>query len=356
MSKNLTTNRFIEKAVAVHSNRYNYSLVEYKNNRTKVEIVCREHGSFFQSPNSHMSGSGCPECCKKNRSLSSDRFVEKARNVHGEKYDYSKIKYKNYSTKIEIVCSKHGSFFQRPGDHVCGYGCPRCGGNAKKNNQDFIARAKSVHDNKYDYSRIKYQNAIKKVEIVCADHGAFFQRPGDHLCGNGCPECVKHTRDDFIRKALCVHGDRYDYSMVEYVNTKTKVHIICPDHGNFYQTPKKHLCGSGCPECAVTGFKDSLPAILYYLEIETDKSHVYKIGITNRSIQERYPLMRDRKKFKVLKTWEYPLGSEARKMERKIIKKHKDSLYQGDPPLEGVGTAEMFLSDVLMIEHQKKVV
>lgn len=122
----------------------------------------------------------------------------------------------------------------------------------RKTNDEFIREAQLIHHNKYDYSKVEYANNKTKVCIICPDHGEFWQTPSDHLNGKGCPQCAGNVRcdkDTFIEKAKHIHNDRYDYSKVEYVNAHTKVCIICPEHGEFWQTPNNHLNGNGCPLC-----------------------------------------------------------------------------------------------------------
>ncbi len=120
------------------------------------------------------------------------------------------------------------------------------------NIQEFIEKAKKIHGDRYDYSKVEYVNAYTKVCIICPKHGEFWQIPVHHLKGSGCPYCagkIRLTTEEFIRRAKEVHGDRYDYSKVEYVNEYTKVCIICPEHGEFWQIPASHLSGNGCPNC-----------------------------------------------------------------------------------------------------------
>ena len=122
---------------------------------------------------------------------------------------------------------------------------------------DFVKRAREVHGNKYDYSKVEYVNSKTKVCIICPKHGEFWQKPNRHLSGDGCPKCGIESRqkirslttEDFVKKAREIHGDKYDYSKVNYVDTHTKVCIICPEHGEFWQTPADHLRGIGCPNC-----------------------------------------------------------------------------------------------------------
>lgn len=186
------------------------------------------------------------------RNLTTDAFIAKAREKHGGKYDYSKVRYTDSQTKITIICPEHGEFEQIPNNHLSGKGCPKCGGVAKLTTDEFIARSRNVHGDKYDYSKVRYVNARCKVTIICPEHGEFEQKAGKHLSGQGCPNCVsfaRSTTDMFVMKARKVHGDKYDYSKVKYVNGKTKVTIICPEHGEFEQMPSSHLKGHGCVKC-----------------------------------------------------------------------------------------------------------
>lgn len=131
----------------------------------------------------------------------------------------------------------------------------------RKSNDEFIREAQSIHHNKYDYSKVEYTNNKTKVCIVCTEHGEFSQTPSDHLNGKGCPQCAGNVRcdkDTFIEKAKRIHNDRYDYSKVEYVNAHTKVCIICPEHGEFWQIPNNHLNGNGCPLCKNRKIGDGL--------------------------------------------------------------------------------------------------
>lgn len=260
MSKRKTTGEFIEEARLVHGSKYDYSNVEYKNNREKVLIICPEHGGFLQSPEKHLSGQGCPICGGTKKSTT-DRFIEKARKLHGNKYDYSKVDYTTNKEKVCIICPEHGEFWQDPHNHLKGKGCPVCGEKVHKpvkyTTASFIAAATDIHGNKYDYSKTVYKNMNEPVEIICSEHGSFFQLPYLHLNGSICPVCSRKvngvkrrlTKEEFIERAKTVHGDKYDYSKVEYVTEKHKVCIICPEHGEFWQTPDKHLQGNGCPKC-----------------------------------------------------------------------------------------------------------
>lgn len=259
MPKKINTESFVEKAKLVHSNKYDYSKVEYVNNRTKVCIICPQHGEFWQTPNNHLSGKGCPKCVGGSQK-DTKWFIEKAKRIHGDKYDYNNTTYVDAFTKVCIICPQHGEFWQSPTNHTHKThprGCPKCNGGLKSNKEEFIEKAKLVHGNKYDYSKVEYINANTKICIICPTHGEFWQIPNAHLRGNRCPKCwdeikpsmLLSNREEFIQKAKQVHGDKYDYSKVEYINSSTKVCIVCPKHGEFWQTPTHHLSGQGCKKC-----------------------------------------------------------------------------------------------------------
>ena len=276
MGNKKTKEDFIKQARKVHGDKYDYSKVKYVNSATKICIICPEHGEFWQRPNDHIRRNGCPTCGleknRKNQTSSTDEFIKKARNVHGNKYDYNKVEYVNTHTKVCIICPKHGEFWQRPSaHHAKGQGCPKCGHNAtdkrfRSSKEGFIKKARSKHRDKYDYSNIEYVNGTTKVCIKCPKHGEFWQTPNSHLSGSGCPTCSfekkcksqTSSKSDFIKKAHSKHGNKYDYSKVDYVNCDTKVCIICPEHGEFWQTPCKHTEGCGCPNCGFEKIRESL--------------------------------------------------------------------------------------------------
>ena len=257
MSK-ITTNEIIAKAKLVHGDKYDYSKVDYVKDYIKVCIICPEHGEFWQRPHAHLQGQGCPKCKSKKQTCTTDEFIAKAKKIHGDKYDYSKVKYIDTKSKVCVVCPEHGEFWQTPSHHLSGCGCPKCANKNKgeyrrSSKKDFITKARKIHGDKYDYSKVDYVNNYTKICIICPEHGEFWQTPHNHLSGQGCPKCgvekQTSTKEEFIKKAKEIHGDKYDYSKVDYSNAHTKVCIICPNHGEFWQTPNNHLRGHGCPKC-----------------------------------------------------------------------------------------------------------
>ena len=256
-----TIEEWIVSARKVHGDKYDYSNVEYVNNATKVCIKCPKHGEFWQTPNSHLRSHGCNKCANESTGdrlrSSLSNFITKAHKVHGNKYDYSNVKYVNYETKVCIICPEHGEFWQTPHNHLNGKGCPKCSGCYVPTTEEWIVSARKVHGNKYDYSKVEYANNKTKVCIICAEHGEFWQKPNNHNNGQGCPKCGFEknyenqtlTKEEFIKKAKEVHCNKYEYTKVNYVNTQTKVCIICPEHGEFWQTPNSHTQWHGCPKC-----------------------------------------------------------------------------------------------------------
>lgn len=259
-----STEEFIKKAIAVYGNQYDYSKVDYHGNKTKVCVICPRHGEWWVTPNNFLRGSRCPGCYGTPKKTN-EEFVQKAREVHGDKYDYSKVKYDGEKNRVQIICSIHGEFTQRAGSHLRGSGCPICGGKVHFNRDLFIKRSLETHSIRYDYSKVHFSKSTEKVCIICPEHGVFWQNAVYHSNGGNCPKCVggvKLTRESFIEKATAVHKGKYDYAKVEYKNYSTKVCIICPEHGEFWQTPNNHLFGAGCPTCPQSNLEGELRQFL----------------------------------------------------------------------------------------------
>ena len=194
-----TTKDFIENSKNKHGDRYDYSLSDYINARTKVKIICPEHGEFEQIPRQHESGYNCPKCSGRNKT--NEEFINEIKLIHGDIYEYSKVEYKNNRDKIKIICNKHGEFEQKPKDHLLGKGCPKCVGK-NMNTDDYIRKAKLVHGNRYDYSLVIYTKARNKIKIICPIHGEFEQTANSHLNGKGCPMCKESKGEKIIREYL----------------------------------------------------------------------------------------------------------------------------------------------------------
>ena len=257
-SKIYNTEDFITKAKEVHGDKYDYSSSNYINSTTKITIICKKHGEYQQVPSCHISGQNCYKCSGSGHQLNTDEFIEKAKKIHGDKYDYSKVEYIKGTLQVIIICKEHGEFKQTPNSHTSGSNCPLCSKRGyKPTTEEFIAKAIKLHgENKYDYSFVDYINVITSIKIRCIKHDIIFdQLPGTHLIkGEKCPKCCNrqfgYTTDEFIEKAKSVHGNTYDYSLVKYVSSQSKVIIICQEHGEFEQKPSGHLGGAGCIKCS----------------------------------------------------------------------------------------------------------
>lgn len=229
--------------------------------------------------------------------ITTEEFIKRAKKIYGDKYDYSKTHFVKSNEKVCITCKKHGDFWQLPFNHLKGHGCPKCCNENKSLNkvlktEEFIKRAKKIHGDKYDYSKVEYVNARSKICIICPIHGEFWQVPYYHLNGNGCQECAKKsvwdkrgrmTTDEFVEKAKKVHGDKYDYSKVKYINERTPIEIICHkkykngiEHGSFFQKPYSHLNGHGCSHCRNSRLENQVFKLLKENKIIFEKEKTYE--------------------------------------------------------------------------------
>lgn len=361
MPKKITTKDFIDKAIAKHGDKYDYSCVEYKGANLKVKIICKTHGEFKQIPSGHIRGNGCPICRYSNRKLTNDIFINKAISVHGDRYDYSSVEYETHKVKIDIICKFHGAFKQSPTSHLSGNGCSLCGdalqrlhsGRSRSTTEEFIIKSQCVHGDRYNYSIVEYKSAHKKIKIICMAHGVFEQSAHHHLKMNGCPSCAsttKSTTKDFVSKAVAVHGNKYDYSITEYKLSSKKVKIICKIHGLFEQTPSCHLSGQGCSGCANHGFDPSKPGVMYYIKFDSDTEFpLYKIGIANdNDVIKRIKSMKVDKMFNptILVIMPFEIGADAYKLEQLLHKEYAKHKYYGDPIMKN-GNTELFVKDVM---------
>ena len=211
MCKNIKEIQFKEKASNIHNNFYDYSLVNYRKVRIKLDIICPIHGVFKQEMHDHLKGRGCKKCYIASKILNQSKVIETFISIHGDKYDYSNFKYRGWNVKSDIICPIHGIFKQSYNNHYKKKGCPSCGNNSssvkqKSNTKEFIEKANIKHNNCYNYSKVKYINSTTKVIIICPLHGDFKQIPNNHLIGKGCPVCKQSKGEKKISQYL----DRYN--------------------------------------------------------------------------------------------------------------------------------------------------
>lgn len=273
-----TTISFVAKAKVKHKNVYDYSEVSYIHSSSPIVVVCRKHGSFVLSPSSHLSGKGCPQCKvdhnQQLRIVYRDKIVEQSKARFGDIFDYTQFVYVKKKKRATFICKLHNlSFLQYIESHLSGMvGCPQCLRDQRlerrHTTEKFIAQAIAVHNHLYDYSRTEYVDSATAVIITCFKHGDFKQTPDQHLYGSKCQRCAAEGKllglDEFLQRAYKVHRDMYDYTQVEYVNSHTRVRIICPEHGIFEQTPFSHYYGKGqgCPQCHTSKGEKDIQRIL----------------------------------------------------------------------------------------------
>ena len=399
MPKRLTNAEWIMKAKEVHGNRYDYSLVDYRNSKTKVRITCRHHGVWEANPSLHISHKrGCPECGG-SRKKTTEEFAREASEVHGGKYDYSESQYINSHKKLVIKCPTHGAFQQSPTAHLSGQGCRECGTTAHfhtvrmESINSIQAALTEKSDGMVSLVPETFVNINEKADFVCKKHGRANRLVNSVINGvHSCLDCykeiggiLKYTRSDIdqvlatkLEKTITIlpfefstvndtdirlecpihgiyevklktilnndrggrcwqcsmvdssqtrkqavatayegkrkefwdnyltafrqmHGNKFDYSKSNYIDAKTPIEIICPEHGSFYQPPDSHRIG-GCKSCAneeLAGlysarFFELRPelkneaALFYLLKLSWNGESCYKFGITRNSLKRRF--------------------------------------------------------------------
>jgi len=294
--KKLDTCSWVERATEKHGDTYDYSSVIYVNSHSKVVINCRTHGPFEQTAYIHLqctTHSACPKCAgitSTDRQLRSlEWFVGKAREIHGNLYEYDKVVYRGLKEKVDIVCNEHGLFRQNAGNHLNRRsGCPKC---AARENGDkfrstldkFIAAAIKTHGSKYDYSYSIYINGHTPMVIVCPVHGGFSQAPADHVDGHGCASCAYvespggHPRRQVasvINQLMTVHGSKYTFCRESYTTARGFIKANCEKHGEFISRVQNMAQGTGCLRCKTSKPQEKL---LSYI------SEVYKGKILNNT-------------------------------------------------------------------------
>ncbi len=232
--RKLSTTDFVNQAHSIHKNKYQYP-DEYIGTYTKIRIICPIHGEFFQYPNFHINRKcGCPKC--KSNKWTTDEFIKRAIMVHGNKFQYPD-EYTGINNKIRIICPIHGEFFQTPNIHVIQrHGCDNCSTERLKlSTTDFVQMSTNIHNNKYQYPD-EYLGSHTKIRIICPTHGEFFQLPTNHLQGQSCPACYS----GFSKMSI---------DWLESIMEQENIHIQHALNGGEYQIPGTRYKADGyCKE------------------------------------------------------------------------------------------------------------
>lgn len=226
--------------------------------------------------------------------LNKASFTEKSHSIHGDVYDYSKVVYKNSTTKVIITCKIHGQFKQRPQNHLQKQGCPTCAVNKLKcpilSNKEFIKKSQIIHKNYYLY-KSTFTGVNNNIIIYCPIHGKFEQKASSHLSGKGCAKCSKNIRKttrQFISEAQNIHKNAiYSYNLVNYITANKKIIITCIKHGDFQQTPSSHLSGNGCLKCGLNNMKNKLSKNTTQFIKQSNKIHNNKYKYNKSKYESR---------------------------------------------------------------------
>jgi hypothetical protein len=201
--KKMTTKIFIERAILKHGNDFCYSKVDYINSQTKILLKCKMGHEFFIRPDMHLNrGDGCRLCKNNNMLKDNDIFIKELKKIYKNRYDYSMTEYNGVYNDVYVICKKHGSFKISPNKLLRGQGCNKCCVNGKLDTTEFINRSNVIHKNRYDYSKSIYINSRTKIDIICKKHGLFSQLSNNHLAGHGCNKCNRSIGEVNIENFL----------------------------------------------------------------------------------------------------------------------------------------------------------
>lgn len=229
MSKKLTNEEFIEKAKRIHKEKYDYSEVIYKDWKSKVIVIDELGFKHSIIPNGLLNGN---KLSFTNLINKNEYLIYQFKKIHGDKYDYSSMNCTHIKEKINICCIKHGEFKQTIDNHIKGKGCPRCNGK-NRTSESIINEFKLIHGNKYDYSKVIYKGIKSKIKIMCSTHGEFDQVAETHLQGSGCPICKESWGERKIRLFLdrnnMVYNSQYKFDGCVHI-LKLPFDFYLPDY------------------------------------------------------------------------------------------------------------------------------
>jgi hypothetical protein len=217
--------KFIKRAKSVHGSKYDYSEIDFTNAHTKVSITCQEHGPWLVTPASHTDKkSGCPECAG-NKRYTKETLINKCKDIHKNLYSYKRVDtFLGVNTMLQVVCPTHGVFIQIANNHLNGQGCPECAGNIILTCEEFLKRSKSMHKDKYDYSKSEYVDSKASILILCPEHGEFWQIPYIHWKGGSCPMCAYNFKQGSIKRRKITYQG-YEMFGIEWILQHTNIKL-----------------------------------------------------------------------------------------------------------------------------------
>lgn len=208
MGKKLTWDNIVKRASMKHNNEYLYEYQEYSNGKMKINILCKLHGVFKQSVESHLRGYGCPHCAN-NVKYTKESILEKLNYKYNNEYEYDLSNFKNNESIISVKCKLHGWFSMKCSNHLFWQKCKKCS-QTVYTNEHFINLCSKIHNNYYDYKHVKYENYKSRIEIICPKHGSFFQNARTHFRGHGCPSCNLSKGEIYIESYLLKNNIKFD--------------------------------------------------------------------------------------------------------------------------------------------------
>ena len=248
----------ISEFVEVHKNFYDYSKFVYLKSTIPSTIICKIHGEFEQTHSTHRKGRGCYKCGRiktiQSSKYNNKEVVKMIKNVHGDKYDYSKVNYVNATKKVIIIDKKYNTEHLISPNKIFTRQTKCTIQNAVNPTEYFIKTAKSIHGDRYNYSKTKYVNGSSEISIICEIHDVFKTLPKAHFNKfGGCIKCSPNhepSREELIKEFNIQHGNKYDYSLIiNKFKSNDIIEIICPIHGVFTQRVTNHKSGRGCQTC-----------------------------------------------------------------------------------------------------------
>lgn len=283
-----TTEGFIEKSKQKYGDQFSYEGLDYTNWSTPVRMTCQKHDKDFQvMPQYHLQSGGCPVCAKRRRALSTSTpfsdFLLRAREAHGEVYEYDELTYKGIAKPVKILCQIHGWFEQVGYVHTRSkVGCPSCTSRIPISQDEAIRRIYALHGEGLDYSLINFKGTHIPFKLRCIRHDHSFEALLHNVLnsrGNGCKVCSLEsssavnsiTFEEFLRRAKEVYPNLYSYK--DYVNMTSPLTVTCPTHGEFTQVAYEHLRGYGCPQCNINKIEQEISNYLKSLGVEVEQSN-----------------------------------------------------------------------------------